>query len=64
MIQVAGVDIDGLVIVTGSGGTVRGQVASDDGTPVPGLDRLVVRRATADVGGTVVDARLRRATVA
>ena len=43
MIQVAGSDIDGLVIVTGSGGTVRGQVASDDGTPVPGVDRLVVR---------------------
>jgi hypothetical protein len=43
MIQVAGVDIDGLVIVTGSGGTVRGQVASDDGTPVPGADRLIVR---------------------
>jgi hypothetical protein len=43
MIQVAGIDIDGLLIVTGSGGTVRGQVASDDGTPVPGVDRLVVR---------------------
>ena len=43
MIQVAGADIDGLVIVTGSGGTVRGQVASDDGTPVTGLDRLSVR---------------------
>jgi hypothetical protein len=43
MIQVTGVDIDGLVIVTGSGGTVRGHVASDDGTPVPGVDRLVVR---------------------
>ena len=43
MIQVTGLDIDGLVIVTGSGGTVRGQVASDDGTPVPGLDRLSVR---------------------
>lgn len=43
MIQVAGADIDGLVIVVGSGGTVRGQVASDDGTPVPGVDRLVVR---------------------
>jgi hypothetical protein len=42
MIQVAGVDIDGLVIVTGSGGTVRGQVASDDGTPLPGVDRLIV----------------------
>jgi hypothetical protein len=43
MIQVAGADIDGLVVVTGSGGTVRGQVASDDGTPVPGVDRLSVR---------------------
>jgi hypothetical protein len=43
MIQVAGIDIDGLVIVTGSGGTLRGQVSSDDGTPVPGVDRLVVR---------------------
>ena len=43
MIQVAGGDIDGLVIVTGSGGTVRGRVASDDGTPVPGVDRLIVR---------------------
>jgi hypothetical protein len=43
MIQVTGIDIDGLVIVTGSGGTVRGHVASDDGTPVPGVDRVVVR---------------------
>jgi hypothetical protein len=43
MIQVAGIDIDGLVIVTSSGGTVRGQVASDDGTTVPGVDRLSVR---------------------
>jgi Carboxypeptidase regulatory-like domain len=43
MIQVTGLDIEGLVIVTGSGGTVRGQVASDDGTPVVGLDRLSVR---------------------
>ena len=42
-IQVAGTDIDGLVIVTGSGGAVRGQVVSDDGTPVAGLDRLSVR---------------------
>jgi hypothetical protein len=43
MIQVAGIDLDGLVIVTGSGGTVRGQVAADDGTLVPGVDRFVVR---------------------
>jgi hypothetical protein len=41
-IQVAG-DIDGLVIVTGSGGTVRGHVVSDDGTPIAGVDRLSVR---------------------
>lgn len=43
MIQVAGLDIDGLVLVTGSGGTIRGQVVSDDGTPVSGVDRLSVR---------------------
>jgi hypothetical protein len=42
-IQVAGADIDGLVIATGSGGVVRGQVASDDGTAVSGVDRLSVR---------------------
>jgi hypothetical protein len=42
MIQVAGIDIDGLVIVPGSGGTVRGHVVSDDGTPVSGVDRLSV----------------------
>jgi carboxypeptidase family protein len=42
-IQVAGTDIDGLVIVTGGGGTIRGLVVSDDGTPVSGLDRLSVR---------------------
>jgi hypothetical protein len=43
MIQVSGTDIDDLVIVTGTGGTVRGQVASDDGAPVPGVGGLVVR---------------------
>ena len=43
MIQVAGDDIDSLLIVIGSGGAVRGRVASDDGTPVPGLEELVVR---------------------
>jgi len=43
MIQVAGADIDSLVIITGGGGTVRDQVASDDGTPVPGVDRFTVR---------------------
>ena len=42
-IQVVGVDIDGLLIVTGNGGIVRGQVVSDDGTLVSGVDRLSVR---------------------
>jgi hypothetical protein len=57
MIQVASMDIDGLVIVTGSGGTIRGQVASDDRTPVSGVDRLSVlarplmRAAWASTGG-------------
>ncbi|HEU4890430.1 MAG TPA: carboxypeptidase-like regulatory domain-containing protein, partial [Vicinamibacterales bacterium] len=42
-LQVMGSDIDGLVIVTGSGGQLRGRVISDDGGPVPGMDRLSVR---------------------
>lgn len=43
MIQLSGVDIDALVIVMGAGGTVRGHVESDDGTPISGVDRLSVR---------------------
>jgi hypothetical protein len=43
MIQVSGADIDSLVIVTGSGGTIRGQVVSDSETPVPAIDRLSSR---------------------
>jgi hypothetical protein len=43
MIQVTGADIDGLVVVTGRGGTIRGQVLSDDRAPIPGIDRLAVR---------------------
>jgi hypothetical protein len=42
-LEVTGADIDGLVLATGSGGFVRGRVVSEDGTPVPGLDRLTVR---------------------
>ena len=42
-LQVAGNDLDGLAIVIGGGGELRGRVLSDDGTPVPGLDRLLVR---------------------
>ena len=71
MIQVAGVDIDGLLVVTGSGGTVRGQVASDDGTPVSGLDRLSVgarpltwaaRSSTLGCSGTVASTRTARSS--
>lgn len=43
MIEVAGADIQDLVVVTGSGGTLRGHIVSDDGTPVPGVERLAVR---------------------
>ena len=57
MLHVAGGDIDGLVIVAGGGGTIRGQVASDDGTPVPGVDRFAGARAAAQLD--VVDDRSR-----
>lgn len=43
MIEVAGADIDGLLVVTGSGGTIRGQVVTDSEAPVPAIDRLSVR---------------------
>ncbi len=44
ILQVTGTDIDGLVIVTGAGGTLRGQVVTDDGSPLPpNVDRLSVR---------------------
>jgi hypothetical protein len=43
-LQVTGSDIDGLVIVTGAGGTLRGQVETDDGSPLPAnVDGLSVR---------------------
>jgi hypothetical protein len=45
MLQVAnGVDVDGLMVVTGAGGIMRGQVVTDDGSPLPpNVDRLSVR---------------------
>jgi hypothetical protein len=45
MLQVAnGVDVDGLMVVTGAGGIMRGQVVTDDGSPLPpNVDRLWVR---------------------
>jgi protocatechuate 3,4-dioxygenase beta subunit len=43
-INVAGVDVEGLSLVAGSGGTVRGEVMTDDGSPLPaGFDRMQVR---------------------
>jgi hypothetical protein len=43
-INVAGADLEGLSLVAGSGGTVRGEVATDDGSPLPaGFDRMQVR---------------------
>ncbi|MGB2714003.1 MAG: carboxypeptidase-like regulatory domain-containing protein [Vicinamibacterales bacterium] len=41
---VAGGDVEGLALVAGAGGTVRGEVVTDDGSPLPaGFDRMQVR---------------------
>ena len=43
-INVAGVDFESLSLVAGAGGTVRGEVVTDDGSPLPeGFDRMQVR---------------------
>jgi hypothetical protein len=43
-VNVAGVDVEGLSLVAGAGGTVRGDVVTDDGSPLPaGFDRMQVR---------------------
>jgi carboxypeptidase family protein len=43
-LTVAGIDADGLELVAGAGGTVRGEVVTDDGSPLPaGFDRMQVR---------------------
>jgi protocatechuate 3,4-dioxygenase beta subunit len=43
-ISVAGADVEGLSLVAGAGGTVRGEVVTDDGSPLPaGFDRMQVR---------------------
>jgi hypothetical protein len=43
-LSVSGVDIEGLVLVAGSGGNVRGRITTDDGSPLPpNVDRLAVR---------------------
>jgi hypothetical protein len=41
---VAGGNVEGLSLVAGAGGTVRGEVVTDDGSPLPaGFDRMQVR---------------------
>ena len=43
-INVAGVDVEGVSLVGGAGGIVRGEVVTDDGSPLPaGFDRMQVR---------------------
>jgi hypothetical protein len=41
-ITVHGVDIEGIALVTDGGGTVAGQVLTEDGSPLPGATRLRV----------------------
>ena len=43
-INATGVDVEGVSLVAGAGGTVRGEVVTDDGSPLPaGFDRMQVR---------------------
>jgi hypothetical protein len=43
-VTVAGVDVEGLSVVAGAGGSIRGEVVTDDGSPLPaGFDRMQVR---------------------
>lgn len=43
-VHVAGVDLEGVELIAGAGGIVRGEVVTDDGSPLPaGFDRLRVR---------------------
>jgi len=45
-INVGGVDVEGVSLVGGAGGTVRGEVVTDDGSPLPaGFERMQVRPA-------------------
>ena len=44
VINVAGADLEGLSLVAGGGAIVRGQVVTDDGSPLPaGIERMQVR---------------------
>jgi hypothetical protein len=42
-------DIEGIALVAGAGGTIRGQVTTDDGTPPPNVERMTVRHS--NLGG-------------
>jgi hypothetical protein len=43
-VNVAGVDVEGVSLIAGAGGWVRGELVTDDGSPLPaGFDRLRVR---------------------
>jgi protocatechuate 3,4-dioxygenase beta subunit len=43
-VHVAGADLEGVTVVAGAGGTLRGEVVTDDGSPLPaGFDRMQVR---------------------
>ena len=46
-LSISGPDVDGLVIVAGSSGTIRGQVVTADGSELPpNVERLLVRAQT------------------
>jgi hypothetical protein len=42
-------DIEGIALVAGAGGTIRGQVTTDDGTLPPNVERMTVRHS--NLGG-------------
>jgi hypothetical protein len=54
-VHVSGADLEGLSLVAGAGGTVRGQVVTDDGSPLPpGYERMQVRPRFSPGGGRVM----------
>ena len=54
-VSVAGVDVEELSLVAGAGGTVRGEVVTDDGSPLPaGFDHLQVRPVSTPTGPMVI----------
>ncbi len=54
-VHATGVDLEGLSLVAGAGGTVRGQVVTDDGSPLPaGYERMQVRPRFSPGGGRIM----------